>query len=87
MPVKHNCNIKESPSANSKKFGRGFGDLMHVDVIKHLDSGFSEISTWDYYSMKNIRGFVPTEYIKEIKLDEKFGVVVDLVNKGIRLSR
>ncbi|HHX22633.1 MAG: L,D-transpeptidase [Tepidanaerobacteraceae bacterium] len=71
-------NIKESPSANSKSLGVVFGDLMHVDVIKHLDSGFSEISTWDYYSMKNIRGFVPTEYIKEIKLDEKFGVVVDL---------
>ena len=71
-------NIRELPSADSKSLGVVFGNLMHMDVIKQLDNGYSEVSTWDYKSMRSIHGFVPTKYIKEVKLDEKYGIIVEL---------
>jgi hypothetical protein len=78
-------NIKELPSSDSKSLGIVFGDLMQIDVIKHLDNGYSEVSTWDYKSMKPIHGFVPTKYIKEVKLNEKYGIIVDLGDQKVHI--
>ncbi|MDD4569562.1 MAG: L,D-transpeptidase, partial [Tepidanaerobacteraceae bacterium] len=78
-------NIRELPSTDSKSLGVVYGNLMHIDVVKHLDSGFSEVSTWDYNTMKDISGFVQTKYIKEIKLDEKYKVVVDLSEQKVHI--
>ncbi len=71
-------NVRELPTPDSKSLGIVFGNLMHIDVIKHLDNGYSEVSTWDYKSMKPIHGFVPTKYIKEVNLNEKYGIMVVL---------
>lgn len=53
------------------------------DVIQNLDNGYSEISTWDYASMKDIVGFVPTELLKTVELNEKYGVVVNLSKQKV----
>lgn len=76
-------NIRELPSADSKSLGTVFGNLMHIDVIKQLDNGYSEVSTWDYKSMEPIQGFVPTKYVKQVKLDEKYGIIVDLSEQKV----
>lgn len=71
-------NIKELPADGSKSLGIVYGNLMHVDVIQNLENGYSEISTWDYASMKSIKGFVPTKFLKTVELDEKYGIMVAL---------
>jgi len=76
-------NIRELPSSDSKSLGVVYGDLVHVEVIKNLDNGYTEVSCRDYRTMKPICGFVPTEYIKEVDLDEKFGVIVDLSEQKV----
>ena len=76
-------NIRERPTADSKSIGIVYGNLMHVDVIQNLDNGYSEISTWDYASMKDIVGFVPTELLKTVELNEKYGVVVNLSQQKV----
>jgi len=76
-------NIKERPATDSKNIGIVYGNLMHVDVIQHLENGYSEISTWDYASMKDIKGFVPTKLLKTVELDEKYGVIVKLSQQKV----
>ena len=76
-------NIKEGPAADSKNIGIVYGNLMHVDVVRHLENGYSEISTWDYASMKDIKGFVPTKLLKTIELNEKYGVIVKLSQQKV----
>lgn len=80
-------NIRQQPTGDSKSLGVVYGNLMHVDVVKHLDSGYTEVSTWDYKSMKSISGFVPTKYIKEIELDEKYGVVVKISEQKVYIYK
>ncbi len=75
--------IREQPSSDSKNLGIVYGDLMHVDVIDHLDNGYSKISTWDYKSMKQVDGFVPTKYIKEVSLSGKYEITVDLSEQRV----
>jgi len=70
-------NVRQQPAADSAILGIVYGNLMHVDVIEELDNGYTKISTWDYKSNEPIEGFVPKKYIKEIELDEKYGVVVN----------
>jgi lipoprotein-anchoring transpeptidase ErfK/SrfK len=71
-------NIRELPSPDSRSLGVVYGDLTNVEVIEHLDNGYTEVSTRDYITTKPISGFVPTKYIKQIELNQKYGVVVDL---------
>ena len=75
--------IKESPADDSKSIGIVYGKLMHVDVIQNLENGYSEISTWDYRSMRDIRGFVPTKLLKTVELNEKYGIVVALSQQKV----
>lgn len=75
--------IKEQPAVESKNLGIVYGNLMHVDVIQILENGYSEISTWDYASMKAIKGFVPTKLLKTVELDEKYGIIVALSQQKV----
>ncbi|GAQ25068.1 MULTISPECIES: L,D-transpeptidase [Tepidanaerobacter] len=76
-------NIRELPSSDSKSLGVVYGDLVNVEIIKNLDNGYTEVKCRDYRTMKPICGFVPTEYIQEVDLNEKFGVIVDLSEQKV----
>ena len=80
-------NIREQPSSDSGSLGVVYGDLVHVEVIKHLDNGYSEVATRDYISTQPISGFVPTKYIKEVKLDEEYGVIVDINQQKVDIYK
>lgn len=75
--------IKEQPTADSKSIGIVYGNLMHVNVIQNLENGYSEISTWDYESTRDIKGFVPTDLLKTVELNEKYGVVINLSEQRV----
>lgn len=71
-------NIRLEPLENSESLGIVYGSLMHVEVLNNLDNGYSEVSTWDYKTMKPLRGYVATKLLKQITPKKDFKVLVSI---------
>jgi hypothetical protein len=75
--------VKQEPSNDAKTIGIVYGSLIDVKVIRHLDNGYSEISSYDYNSMKSINGYVPQELIKNVSVKGEYGVLVKLSEQKV----
>ena len=71
-------NIRKSPDQNAASLGVAYGSLMHVEVLEELENGFTKVSTWDYRSMEPIEGYVASKYVKSVKPEGKYQVLVSL---------
>lgn len=75
--------VKKEASKGAETIGIVYGSLTDVKVIRHLDNGYSEISSYDYNSGKPINGYVPQKLIKTVSVDGEYGILVKLSEQKV----
>ncbi|MCY6960632.1 L,D-transpeptidase family protein [Clostridium brassicae] len=78
--------IRSQPNTSSSIVGYIYGSLQSINVIKRVGA-YSYIEATDYGTLRKVRGYVPSRYIKSVQPRKDYSIIVDLSDQYVYIYK